>query len=104
MVLIGVSLTVAGIDHPRFIFQLYISFSEMSIHVFSLFSSWSVVFFFPWLLLFLSFSANHQAGLASWAALLKGSYPPKREKPEVSENTHPPCSFLSFSISLPSVR
>ena len=57
-------------------------------------------FFFPWLLLFLSFSANHQAGLASWAALLKGSYPPKREKPEVSENTHPPCSFLSLSLPI----
>ena len=73
----------------------------MSIRVFSLFSSWSVVclFFFPWLLLFMSFSANHQAGLASWAALLKGSYPPKREKPEVSENAHPPCSFLSLSLS-----
>lgn len=74
----------------------------MSIHVFSLFSSWSVVAFFPSLLFFLSFSANRQAGLASWAALLKGSYPPKREKPEISENTHP--VLFSLSLSLPSVR
>ena len=35
--------------------------------------------------------------LASWAALLKGSYPPKSEKPEISENTHPACSSLSLS-------
>ena len=94
VVLIGISLTVAGIEHPRFIFQLCISFSEMSIHVFSLFSSWSVVCFFSWLLFFLSFPC-----LVGSSA--EGFLPSKERKARYL-GEHPPSLF--FSLSLPSVH